>query len=281
MTFAAALRLGGDPLLLLGLGATVLAASFALLPGRAAPLLVGVLAVLFVGESAAAAREVATAAAAQQARLLGPEPRWVDRAGSGPVAVLYGGTGSFDAVWENAFWNRRIAAVYDLPGAHVLGPMPQHTVTVGRDGTLRSAGRPLPQPYAVLPSDVTPAGARIVFSPLAGSDIQGLALWRLERPARLLERRVGFLPNGDIPYSAELREFGCARGGTFLVTLLGKVDTTVEVYLNGRRVADVDVAAGEAPTHVVHAGAAADGSCTLWLKPATLVGTTEARFARG
>jgi hypothetical protein len=281
MTFAAATHLGVDPLLLLGGSATALAALFALVPRRAAPLLAVVLAAAFVAESVAAAREVTSAARAQQARLLGPDPRWVDSAGTGPVAFVFGGAASFESVWEHAFWNRRIVAVYDLPGATVLGPMPQHAVEIGRDGVLRAGGRPLQERQLVLPSDLTPAGTVVTSTALADSPVAGLNLWRSDGPPRLLERRAGFGPNGDISYAGELREYGCGRGGTFLVTFLGKSEQHVDLYLNRRRIGVVRLGAGEAKTRVVHAGAAADGSCTLTLRPSTLVGTTEARFARG
>jgi hypothetical protein len=286
MTFAAALHVLAaqprlSPLLLLGVTGTVLAALFALLPRRAAPVLVAALALLLAGASWGASREVRAASAAQQARLLGPDPRWIDRATAQPTGFVFGGGATFDTAWEHAFWNRRVRSVYDLPGARVLGPMPQRRLEVGGDGVLRAGGRPIRERLVVLPSFAEPAGTRLATTTLTGAGVAGLALWKLEGTPRLLERRGGFQPNGDIPYQAELREYGCRRGGTFLVTFFGKTAERVAVALNGRRVATVHLVKGAAPTQVVHAGAGRDGSCTLTLRPSTLVGTTEVRFARG
>ncbi len=286
MTFASALQLIASfpritPLVLLGATGAVLAALFALLPRRLAPVLVGVLAVLFVAESWSASRAVRSASAAQQARLLGADPRWIDAATSRPTAFVFGGGAYVDAAWEHAFWNRRVRRVYDFPGAVVVGPMPQRELELRGDGVMRVDGRPIAEGYVVLPSFATPAGERIASTTLTGADVDALALWRLEGAPRMLEWRAGFVPNGDIPFEAELREFGCGRGGTFLVTLIGKAAASVEVLLNGKTVATVPLAAGEDRTQVVHAGAGRNRECTLRLRPSTLVGTTEARFARG
>jgi hypothetical protein len=97
----------------------------------------------------------------------------------------------------------------------------------------------------------------------------------------VLEQRLGFFPNGDVSYKAELREYDCARGGTFLVTLFGKESQRVTIALDGRAMRTVPLLKDEARTEEVHARAGPDGSCTLTITPTTLVGTTQARFARG
>jgi hypothetical protein len=98
---------------------------------------------------------------------------------------------------------------------------------------------------------------------------------------RLLEERGGFQPNGDVPYRAEVREFGCARGGTFTVTLIGKTEETVDLLVNGRLAQRVALTGDDTPTVYVPATAGPRGDCVLTLKPSTLVGTTTISFGRG
>lgn len=284
MTVAAALhvldgRPGLDPLLLVGLPAVVAAAAFALTPRRLAPLLVPALLLAFAAESVAASREVRSASAERQALLLGPDRRWIDRATDAPVAYVFTGGVYFNRVWLNAFWNRSIDRVYSLQGARVLGPMPQADLRIEPSGLLRTPSGPLRERYVVLPASLVPAGEQVAVSELENADQAALGLWRLEGQPRLLERRLGFHPNGDVPYRAELREWGCDRGGTFVVTLLGKGPQQVELRLDGRPVRTVALADGQARTELVRAPGGP--TCTLGVRPTSLVGTTVVRFARG
>jgi hypothetical protein len=287
MTFSAVLPFlqahpGVDPLLLVAVPAVALAAAAALLPRRVLPVLVGALLVAFLAASVAATREVRSLSRAAQERLVGLDPRWIDEVADGPVAYVFGGGPLFTAAWLNPFWNDRIAAVYDLPGAHVRGPMPQRHLELRGDGILRVAGAPIRARYAVLPSRITADGTILATTTLVDADTQGRALWRFRGTPRVLEQRGGFQPNGDVPYRAQVREFACARGGTFTVTLIGKTEQTVELLVNGRRAQTVSLAGtGDNPTVYVPATPRPGGDCVLTIVPSTLVGTTTIDFGRG
>jgi hypothetical protein len=284
MTVAAALRVLGehpglDPLLLVGVPAAAAAALFALTPRRLAPLLVPALLLVFAAESVAASHEVRAASTERQALLVGPNPRWIDAAATAPVGYVFTGGAYFTRAWLNAFWNRSVRHVYHLPGALVLGPMPQTEVRVGDDGVLRTPAGPIPEHEIVLPPEFVPAGEQVATTELQGSDVATLGLWRLEGTPRLLEQRTGFNPNGDVPSQAELLEYACGRGGTFVVTLLGKTSQQVELLVNHRSVRMVALEDRQARTELVPAPGGP--TCTLTLRPSRLVGTTVVRFARG
>jgi hypothetical protein len=284
MTVAAALhvlegRPGIDPLLLVGVPAAVAAGLFALTPRRLTPLLVPLLLLVFAAGSVAASREVRSASAERQALLLGPHRQWIDRTTSQPVAFLFTGGVYFNRAWLNAFWNRSISRVYHLPGDPVLGPMPQAELHVEPSGLLRTAAGPIPERYVVLPAALVPAGEQVAHAQLENADQSAIDRWHLDGPPRILEQRLGFHPNGDIPVRAELREYGCERGGTFVVTFFGKTTQQVEIRVNHRPVRTVALENEQALTEL---GPAPLGpTCTLTLVPTSLVGTTVVRFARG
>jgi hypothetical protein len=284
-TFAAVLSLRAahpslDPSLVLALPGVVLAAAAALAPRRALVVAVPLLAAAFAVASATAQGEYRALARTTQAKDVGSNPRFVDDAADGPVAVIFRGGSTFPTVWLTAFWNRRVARVYDLPDGYVAGPMPQATVDAGGDGILRLSGRPIEERLVVLPAPATGDGTRLATSTFTGAEDASTSLWRLSDPPRLLEYRIGFTPNGDIPYRAEVHEFRCDDGGTFLVTLLGKGDPQqVRFLLDGDHVRTVALSDDEAPTTLVHVPPGR-AECTLGLVPETLVGTTQVRFGR-
>ncbi len=287
MTFAAVLDLLAahprlDPLLVLGVPAVALAAVTALLPRRATLLLVPLLVACFAAASVAASRRIEAQSQITQGLLVGPERRWIDRVADGPVAYVFAGGVYFNAVWVNAFWNRRMRHVYDLGGAVVRGPMPQQRLRLGGDGVLRAGGRPIPDRYAVLPSSLIPAGTKVASAQLTNADVATHDLWRLDGTPRILETRAGFNANGDVPVRASVREYDCARGGTFLVTLLGKITPqTVTLLVDGQAVRTVPLEEGLARTETVRVAAGRPGVCTLSLKPSAIVGTTVITFGRG
>jgi hypothetical protein len=287
MTFSAVLPLlqahpGLDPLLVVGIPGVALAACAAVLPRRALASLAALVLVAFVAASAAATNEMRSLSHDAQQRLVGPDPRWIDEVADGPVAYVFGGGAFFTAAWLNPFWNERITGVYDMPSAHVRGPMPQQRLEVGGDGVLRVDGEPIRARYAVLPSWLAADGDVVATTQLVDADEPERTLWRLRGTPRLFEQRGGFQPNGDIPYRAEVREFACARGGTFTVTLIGKTEQTVDLLVNGRVAKTVSLAGSEdTPTVYVPATASPRGDCVLAIRPSTLVGTTTISFGRG
>jgi hypothetical protein len=231
--------------------------------------------------SVAASREVAAQARAQQARLLGPAPRWIDAHADASVAYVYDGQAYWNAVWENVFWNRRVRWVYDLPGTAVPGPLPQQALRVSPDGRLRPDGAGSPARYAVVPVNYALVGAQVATAPQTGTDRDGLGLWRLDPPLRLSTITTGLFPNGDVDTEAALAVYGC-RSGAFDLVFLVKQPQTVRIFLDGRPA--LRKAFG-APTTwrlrlPVPPAANASRICTVKVLPTGLLGTTRFAFDR-
>ena len=124
--------------LALGLAAAVSVALLALLPRRALVVLPAVLLATLVYASVSSSRHALEEARLTKARLLGPDPRWIDRAAhDGTVGFLYDGDVYWTAVWENLFFNRRLRHVYNLPGEFVPGPLPEDGLKLDGTGLLR------------------------------------------------------------------------------------------------------------------------------------------------
>jgi hypothetical protein len=85
----------------------------------------------------------------------------------------------------------------------------------------------------VIPFNYALVGDRVASAPQTGTDRQGLALWKLDRPLRVSTITSGLLPNGDVDYQAALSVYGC-RSGTFDLVFLVKQPQTVRVFLDGR-----------------------------------------------
>jgi hypothetical protein len=269
----------------LALALGVAAAVALLLARRAAALVpVAVLAALVAG-SVSASREVRDEARAQQLRLLGPDRRWIDDAADGAVAYVYDGQAWWNAVWENAFWNRDVRWIYDLPATRVPGDLPgdlpQQLVEVRPDGELRPRGARSPAGYAVVPLHMALRGTRVVEAPQFGTDRQGLGLWRLEPPLRLSTITSGLFPNGDVDREAALTVYDC-RDGTFDAVLLVKEPQTVRVLLDGRRVESERFETATTWHVTVPVAAAATARvCKLRIVPGALLGSTRLAFERG
>ncbi len=286
-TFAAVVRLlaqhpGVDATLVVALPAAVLAAAFALLPRRLLPALAALVGVALAAASVSASLQIRDESSRKQLRLLGENPHWIDDAADGPVAYLYGGSAFWNATWAHAFWNRRIAHVYDLPGYDVPGALPQARVDVRGDGILRVRGREIPERFVLLPTRLTAFGTKIASTTLADSDQLGFDLWRLDGRPRLRDEITGLQPNGDLYTGARIRAYGCT-GGSFLVTLLGKTDARVDFLLDGRLVREIPMHEGDSAQVVISAqpnGAPGSVACTLDLRPTSTVGVTQIEYAR-
>jgi hypothetical protein len=267
--------------LVLSLAIAIASLLFALLPRRALVLLPALLLAALTAASLAAEREVVTQARAQKRVLLPPDSRWLDNAGDGAAAYVYDGRPYWNAVWENVFWNRRIRWIYDLPGAAVPGPLPQEPVRVLRDGELRPDGGVSPARFAVIPLSYTLVGQQIASAPQIGTDLGGLALWRLDRPLRLATITTGLLPNGDVSYNAVLRVYAC-RGGSFDAVFLIKEPQRVRVFLDGRLVRSRSFPKTTTWRLRLRTPLARSGSniCTINVVPTGLLGTTRFTYIR-
>jgi hypothetical protein len=156
-----------------------LALLFLLVPRRYAWTLAAATAVLLVGTSVYATTVLRDQAKGFQSVMIGPDPSWIGRFATGPVAFVYSGEASWSEgspAWVYVFWNSRIDRVYVLNGAKVDGPLPVEAAALDPDHAIRlavSTPKP-PPPFAVAGSGVVLAGTRI-----ATSANGAWTLWRL------------------------------------------------------------------------------------------------------
>jgi hypothetical protein len=190
---------------------------------------------LFVWTSVKTARLVADYSRGAQTVLVGTPRNWIDRAADGPVAYVYGGDAAgTPVVYEQRFWNHRLNSVISIPPSVVAGPIRQVRAIPKLDGTL-----PVTQAYAVANDTITLRGSPVATTD-RGPNQYSLALWRLDRPARVATATAGVLPNGDMPGPATVVVYDCA-GGSLNLTLLPKATTRLEIDLDRRRIASADV----------------------------------------
>jgi hypothetical protein len=210
-----------------------------------------------------------------QAAVVGPSPDWIDRAVDGAVTYLYGGEPSWNTVWQERFWNRRIDRVLTLSPDRVPGPLEQTSVTVPANGRLPST-----DPYVVAPDRFTFFGARVAHLSQTNLDISGLTLWRVTRPLRLSTATVGVQANGDMAHPAFVRVYDCT-GGRLELTLLPKETEVLRILLNGRLALQARI--GGLPSW--HGSlrvprSARPGICTFTIEPDPLLGSTIIDFVR-
>jgi hypothetical protein len=168
----------------------------------------------------------------------------------------------------------------------VPGPLPQASAEIQQDGTVfvPSSRRGDPK-FAVASTWFELAGDRVAQIEQQGLSQAGLALWKLDRPLRVVSHVSGLQVNGDI-YAHNRGRFvayGCTRG-TFRLTLLIKGPQTVDLSLDGKVVKHLDfpspapyeVWRGELPVAGHN-----DDACTLDVEPSGLLGTTVFTFDRG
>jgi hypothetical protein len=259
-------------------GAALAAALFVVLPRRFAWALAALVFALLGLGSIPASIGLVDASRTQQARFLGPVKDWVDRAAAGPTFYLYDGDRDVDAVWENLFWNDDIQAVYDLPGTQVIGPVPQHELSLWPDGTLR----PAPKLDAVVASsNLTFVGERVADAPQQLPGQAGLRLWRLDGVPRVALRMSGFQSNGDVygGSNGTITVYGCGPGSLRVIILI-KTPETIAIKRDGvpwrsrtflkQRVWDLRI-----PAPPGHTGRDA---CFFELQPTALLGTTLIQF---
>jgi hypothetical protein len=201
-------------------------ALFVAAPRRFGLVVPAALGLAFAVASISANRVVVGQATLVQPGTLGPDPRWIDKAAAGPVAYVYTGDVYWSSVWESAFWNRRIEAVYDLLLAQVPGGLPQPSVGPYEDGRVVTAdGKGLRWSYVVASNSITWRGTPIASSPA------GLALWRLRPPFRMATWVQNVQYNGVVDEHAKIFAYDCRRGA-FHVALVAPGARSVRLLLN-------------------------------------------------
>jgi hypothetical protein len=262
-----------DAATLVTLAGAALLAVFALVPRRAAFVaLPGIVLVLLVATSVSASNLIVPRALADQEQLLGSPRNWVDRAVAGNATFLYDGEPEWNSVWQQRFWNRRIAHVLTFPPTSVPGPMPQeaHAPTIA--GLVAIADR-----YVVATDRYTFFGTPVAQH-ARGADLEGLTAWRLSLPPRLSTVTTGFLPNGDLVGRGTITVYDCA-GGRLELTLLPKETNVVRVTLDGMQVLRRRIGGlswhGVVPVPASHAS-----TCHFSIRGGPLLGSTVIAFER-
>ena len=251
----------GELKLAILLAAAALLTLLAAVPSRRRWLIPLAAAALLIPASVSASRFVADQARGFRVLTVGSDERWIDRFADAPVAFVYGGEYGFSAggpVWANLFWNRRIDAVYTLPGALVVGPIAKQAVSIAADGQLVSDGRQVQSTFAVGSEAISFFGNRV-------STGAAFVLWRLDQPARISTRVAGIrLLRGDIDARARMVVYDC-RGGALELQLIAPEARTITLYRNGVLFRSVTLAGGTTWAGTIPPRRRVDGTCTYEL----------------
>ncbi|HEV7641188.1 MAG TPA: glycosyltransferase family 39 protein [Gaiellaceae bacterium] len=248
---------------------------FVFLRGRAVLALPLLVAAVLAFASFAGAQDLKVAVNNGQAAVVGPTPDWIDRAVDGDVTYLYGGEPSWNTVWQERFWNRRIDRVLALSPNRVPGPLEQTSVTVRANGRLRS-----PDPYVVAPDPLTFFGTRVAHLTQTNLDVSGLTLWRVTRPLRLSTVTKGVQANGDMSQPAVVTVYDCT-GGRLELTLLPKETDVLRILLDGRLVLRARIRGlGSWHGSLRVPRSARPRICTFTIEPDPLLGSTVINFVR-
>lgn len=256
-----------------------------LVPRRAWPVLAGIVACALAACSLIASRELEERSRLDRESVFaGAEPDWIDRSGGADVALLVTGDRLWPSAWHHLFWNSSIERVGRLRDAESPGLIPQQLVTASGSGLLTDGeGATIDAAQLAAPATVIPNGELLATLP-PSVEQTGMALWRLDGPARLLQRVAGLRPNGDLHggESARIEVFGCAAGELQL-TLLGKQGLPTRIRSGGATLAERAIPPEEVWRVAVPAPEGADGStrCVYELETDGLVGSTRVEFVRG
>ena len=233
-----------------------------------------VLAAVLVVISVETSRFVERQATAQRVSFFGGDPAWIDTAGpSGGVTYFYDGEPHWNAVWAHVFWNRTLATVVNFSDVRVPA-MPEQRVRAAPSGELG-----VETEYVVGSTAFTFVGQPLAENRQQGLIQRGLALWRIERPARVSTVQEGVQASGDIYGPASLTAYGC-EGGAFQLTLVAKgAPVAVELRRAGSTYTTLQLAAEQVWNGDVPA-VPSEGTCRLDLIPSGLVGSTRFQFAR-
>ena len=260
-------------------------AAIAFTPRRAGPVVIGLVGAALLVQTGLAARDVEHASAGEQQKALGSDPpRWIDALAVRPVTLLATGDRPWTADARTFFWNDAIRDVVAVDGAPVpVPPSAVHTEMRESDGMLVEPGGVLVRRELVAaPSSLVLDGSKVAQVQAAGAETMGLTLWRLRSDVRILQRRRGFHPNGDITDDAAVVVPGCTRGA-LEITFIGKSGAPIDVTVNGFSLPRVTAHAGTVLDASLPAPPDADGSraCVFELHTVNLVGTSRIEFVRG
>jgi hypothetical protein len=258
---------------LVTLASVALLLVFALAPRRAARVLPLLVLCLLVATSVAASALIRTRAAADQRELLGTPRDWIDRAANADVTYLYDGEPEWNSVWQQRFWNHRVAHVLTFPPIRVPGPLPQEAHTPTADGRIATQDQ-----YVVASNAFTFIGTPITQH-ARGVDLETLTLWRLAGPPRVSMTTSGILPNGDMTGPATIVVYNCA-GGRLDLTLLPKATDVVTVTLDRLTVLKESIAGRGSWSGSVRVPPGHAPLCRFEIRGGPLLGSTVRAFER-
>jgi hypothetical protein len=262
-----------DAASLVTIASVVLLVCIAIVPRRAAPLLPFAVLGLLAATSVSASTLIEDRGRADQQELLGSPRDWVDSAVKDHVTYLYDGEPEWNSVWQQRFWNDRIAHVLSFPPARVPGPMPQEQRAPAPNGRVAIRDR-----YVVAADRFTFVGTPVAHH-ARGADLEALTLWRLRGPPTLSMITTGVQPNGDMTGPATIVVYGCA-GGKLDLTLLPKATNLLTVSLDGKTVLRRRIGGRDSWTGSVPVPASHRGLCRFRIRGGLLLGSTVRSFER-
>jgi hypothetical protein len=262
-----------DAATIVTLAGVALLACFAVVPRQAALALPAVMLTLLVATSVSASTLIVPLARADEQALLGSPRDWVDRAIDSDATYLYDGEPEWNSVWQQRFWNKRLAHVLTFPPTRVPGPMVQQAHAPTPSGLVAIRDR-----YAVATDRYTFFGTPVAHH-ARGVDLEPLTLWRLAAPARLSTVTTGFLPNGDLVGPGTVTAYSCA-GGNLELTLLPKDTDVVTVTLDGAQVLRRGIAGLRSWHGAIPVPASHKRTCHFTIKGGPLLGSTVVAFQR-
>ena len=262
-----------DAATIVTLAGVALLACFAVVPRQAALALPAVMLTLLVATSVSASTLIVPIARADEQALLGSPRDWVDRAIDSDATYLYDGEPEWNSVWQQRFWNKRLAHVLTFPPTRVPGPMVQHAHAPTPSGLVAIHDR-----YAVATDRYTFFGTPVAHH-ARGVDLEPLTLWRLAAPARLSTVTTGFLPNGDLVGPGTITAYSCA-GGNLELTLLPKDTDVITVTLDGAQVLRRSIAGLRSWHGAIPVPASHKRTCHFTIKGGPLLGSTVVAFQR-
>jgi hypothetical protein len=263
-------------------GGVVAVALVALVPRRAAVVLVALVAAGLLAQSVFATRQIDRASAGEERKATGADsPTWIDESRAGRVTLLATNDRPWTADARTFFWNRSVADVVAIDEA--TRPVPpsalRATLRESDGAVVDPNGRAVAREVVAAPVSIQLEGTKLAEAPAAGSEVVGMALWRTSGPIRVRLRRSGFLPNGDLTQGGIVVVPTC-RPGSLELTLLGKSGAPIDVRVNGIPVRTIVPPPGSVVTASIHTPPDVDGSerCLFELDTGDLVGTTRVDF---
>jgi hypothetical protein len=264
---------GLSPASIVAIGAAAILVLTRFVPRRLLSLLGAVVFSVLVVTTVLASNLVVPKVRADQLALLGSPRTWIDDTVTAPVSLVYDGTETGNVVWQQRFWNRRIAQVISLSPATVLGPLAQTQARLDADGDLPTHTR-----YAAANDRV-----RMIGTPVAHQDRGpvsfGITLWKLGRRPRVSMLESGLGPNGDFGGPALITVFDCA-GGQLQLTLLPKSSDRVFVFLDGKRILQEPLSGSYWNGAVNVPASHTAKSCQFVVRGTGLLGSTRIAFVR-